>query len=323
MQAIFNYPEPVQLESGYVLPQLQIAYCTYGTLNASRNNVIYVCHALTANADVADWWPHMVGDGLAFDTSKYFIVCANILGSCYGTTGPASVQPQSGKVYADKFPFITIRDVVHVHQLLAQYLQVQSIELLCGGSLGGQQAMEWAIEQPDFIQKLFLIATNARHSAWGIAFNEAQRMALQAGSLEAARAIAMLSYRNYRMYNHTQTDSDERVDDFNASAYQRYQGEKLNKRFDAHAYYTLSKAMDSHHVGRGRKSIAQALQQIQAKTLVVGISSDLLFPTEEQQLLASNIPNAALEIIDSHYGHDGFLTETQKITELLKKHQLI
>jgi homoserine O-acetyltransferase/O-succinyltransferase len=313
--AEFKYQQVFALECGQSLPSLNIAYSTYGTLNSERNNVIYVCHALTANADVADWWPGMVGDEFIFNPQKYFIVCANLLGSCYGTTGPDD----------NSFPLITVRDLVNAHRLLAGHLQLTAIHLLCGGSLGGQQAMEWAIMQPSFIKNLFLVATNSRHSAWGIAFNEAQRMALEAGDkgLEAARAIAMLSYRNYTMFENTQTDIEEKLDDFRAASYQRYQGLKLKKRFSAASYYTLSKAMDSHHVGRGRASMHEALAQIKARTLVVGISTDILFPPKEQEFLAECIPDAVLQIIPSEYGHDGFLIEVKTISELLKKYLAI
>jgi len=309
-----------QLELGKVLPELEIAYCTYGTLNEAKDNVIYVCHAITANADVADWWPKMVGDNFIFDTKKYFVVCANVLGSCYGTSGPSAINAASNQPYSKDFPLLTIRDIVKAHRLLAQHLQLKSIHLLCGGSLGGQQSIEWAVEDAAFIKNLFVIATNARHSAWGIAFNEAQRMAIESGSVETARAIAMLSYRNYGMYESTQTDSEEKVDDFRASSYQRYQGEKLKKRFNPDSYFLLSKAMDSHNVGRNRGSVKLALQRVSANTLVVGITSDLLFPVKEQQLIAEGISNAVYEEIDSPYGHDGFLIETEKISALLRKH---
>ena len=192
-----------------------------------------------------------------------------------------------------------------------------------GGSLGGQQALEWAIQEPQYIENLLLVTTNARHSAWGIAFNEAQRMALEGGKngIETARAIAMLSYRNYHVYESTQTDDHEKIDNFKASSYQRYQGMKLKKRFDANSYWTLSKAMDSHNVARGRKSAKKALAEIKANTLVIGITSDLLYPIQEQQYLASHISNAKLEKIKSEYGHDGFLTETletEKISKLIR-----
>jgi len=309
-----------QLELGKVLPELEIAYCTYGTLNEAKDNVIYVCHAITANAEVADWWPKMVGDNFIFDTKKYLVVCANVLGSCYGTSGPSAINAASNQPHGKDFPLLTIRDIVKAHRLLAQHLQLKSIHLLCGGSLGGQQSIEWAVEDAAFIKNLFVIATNARHSAWGIAFNEAQRMAIESGSVETARAIAMLSYRNYGMYESTQTDSEEKVDDFRASSYQRYQGEKLKKRFNPDSYFLLSKAMDSHNVGRNRGSVKLALQRVSANTLVVGITSDLLFPVKEQQLIAEGISNAVYEEIDSPYGHDGFLIETEKISALLRKH---
>src|SRR3954469_11395801 len=227
--AQYKHNRAFQLECGKSLPSIDIAYSTYGTLNEAKDNVIYVCHALTANADVAGWWPGMVGDDSVFNPQKYFIVCANLLGSCYGSTGPSSINPETNEKYGANFPLLTVRDLVKAHQLLAQHLQLKSIHLLCGGSLGGQQAMEWAIMEPSFIKHLFLMATNPRHSAWGIAFNEAQRMALEGGDkgLEAARAIAMLSYRSYSMYENTQTDLEEKLDDFRAASYQRYQGMKL------------------------------------------------------------------------------------------------
>lgn len=324
-QAHYHYPYSFSTEGGETLPALQIAYCTYGQLAPAADNVIWVCHALTANADVADWWPGMVGPGAVFDTNKYLVVCANIIGSCYGTTGPSPTPPVNGQPWAVNFPLITPRDMAAAHRLLAAHLGIRQIHLLCGGSLGGQQAVEWAIEEPSFIKQLFLIATNARHSAWGIAFNEAQRMAIEAGpgGLEAARAIAMLSYRSYAMYVKTQTDDTDKTAGFRASSYQRYQGRKLANRFTAASYYVLSKAMDAHNVGRNRGGLPGALQQVTAKTLVVGISSDMLFPVQEQELLARHISNAVLEVIDSPYGHDGFLVETAAIGTLVKKHLTI
>ena len=318
----YTYNHEFKLESGASLPQVTIAYTTYGQLSPNRDNVIYVCHALTANSDVQEWWPGMVGEGLVFDTSRYFVVCANVLGSCYGTTGPTEINELTNERYDGSFPLLTIRDIVNGHRLLTKHLQINAIQLICGGSLGGQQSLEWAIIEPDLIKKLFVIATNARHSAWGIAFNEAQRMAIEAGEagLEAARAIAMLSYRNYKMYEETQSDEDHRTDNFSATSYQRYQGEKLRKRFDADSYRILSKAMDSHNVGRGRISIAGALGTIKAQSLITGITSDILFPPHEQQLLAKYITGSVYAEIDSKYGHDGFLIETKIISELLQEH---
>jgi len=329
--AIFRHTRPFILESGFTLPEIEIAYHTFGTLNQEKSNVIWVVHALTANSDVSDWWAGLFGKGKILDPEKYFIVCANNLGSCYGSTSPLSINPETKQAYFHEFPLITTRDMAIFLEQLRRHLNLPEIHLLMGGSLGGQIAMEWAILQPDLIKNLVLLATNAFHSPWGIAFNEAQRMAIQADAswqyahpqagmmgLKAARAIALLSYRNTEIYNQRQKEDDNnKIDNFKASSYQQYQGEKLIRRFNAFSYWTLSKAMDSHHVGRKRKSTEQALATIQAQTKVIGISSDLLFPIAEQEFLAQHIPNASLHIINSLYGHDGFLLEFEAITKIL------
>lgn len=326
MLQTYLYDKSFQLESGQYLDSLTIGYHTYGQLNEKKNNVIWVCHALTANSDVFDWWQGLFGENELFNPQDYFIVCANNLGSCYGTTGPINEQEKSLYAY---FPHLTIRDLINAHEVLRNYLGIEKISVLIGGSQGGQQALEWSILKPTLINQLILIATNAKHSAWGIAFNESQRLAIKADrtyygnapdggqkGLAAARSIALLSYRNYEPYNSTQKEeSNEKVNDFNAASYQRYQGEKLVKRFNAYSYITLANAMDSHNVGRDRISVEQALAKVSTQTLVIGISSDLLFPPIEQEFLAKYIPNAQLKIIDSAYGHDGFLIETKKLTQ--------
>src|ERR1700761_1263796 len=177
---IFKYPQTFKLESGEKLRELEIGFHTYGKLNKHRDNVVWVCHALTANSDVADWWTGMVGDNDYFNPREHFIVCANILGSHYGSTNPLSIDAATGQPYYLNFPQITVRDMANAHQILADYLQIGSIEMLIGGSLGGQQAVEWSIMEPSRIKNLILIATNARHSPWGIAFNESQRLAITA-----------------------------------------------------------------------------------------------------------------------------------------------
>lgn len=329
----FSFRGPFELESGLILPQIQVAYSTWGTLNANKDNVVWVCHALTANSDVSDWWSGLVGANKLFDPAMHFIVCANVLGSHYGSTNALSVNPDTAEPYYHDFPLITIRDIVNSLDLLRIELGINHIQVCIGGSLGGQQAMEWAILQPDLIENLILIATNARHSAWGIAFNEAQRMAIQADltwkekhpdagkeGLKAARSIALLSYRNYDTYKGAQTDKEnDKTDEFRASSYQQYQGEKLVKRFNAFSYWTLSKTMDSHNVGRNRAGLHQVLQGIRSKTLVIGISSDMLFPVAEQKFLASVIPNANYVEIDSAYGHDGFLIEDAELTKYIQR----
>ncbi len=324
--------EHFQLECGAVLEELVIQYHTIGRLNQKKDNVIWVCHALTANADVVEWWPGMVGPGLAFDTNKYFVICANIVGSCYGSTGPASINPKTGARYGKEFPLVTVRDMVKAHTILAKGLGINEIQLLTGGSLGGQQALEWAVTNPGFIRRLVPIATNAMASPWGIAFNESQRMALEADAdfqkgtrnaesagLRAARSIALLSYRNAQTYNNTQAEPEtEKLAGFKVCSYQQYQGEKLDKRFDPFAYYILTKALDSQNLGRGRSSLSDALASILSETMVIGISSDLLFPIDEQRFIAKHIPKAKLIEIDSFYGHDGFLLEVEQLTQAIK-----
>ncbi|PZF72295.1 homoserine O-acetyltransferase MetX [Taibaiella soli] len=334
MTESFSYNQPFPLECGTVLPSLKIAYCTYGALNAEKNNAIWVCHALTANADVADWWPGMIGAGCAIDPAEHFIICANILGSAYGSTGPLDVNPITKQAYLHSFPTITIRDMVRAHDLLRKELGIEKIKLLVGGSMGGYQAMEWAVMNPDLAERLFLLATSPAESAWGIAIHTAQRLAIEAdvswnantpeaGSkgLKAARAIGMLTYRNYELMVAQQTDEDnEKIEDFKASSYINYQGDKLTKRFNAYSYWYLTKAMDSHNIARGRKqSIEGVLQTIKTPTLLIGISSDILCPVQEQKFIAAHLPNCRLEIIDSSYGHDGFLVEAEKISVKLRE----
>lgn len=323
---------PLTLESGAVLPELDIAYNTYGRLNDDCSNVIWVCHALTANSDVADWWPHTVEAGRFLDPSRYFIVCANILGSHYGTTGPLSVNPQTGRPYFNAFPDVTVRDMVHAHQRLASHLGIKRVELLIGSSLGGFQTMEWALIDPGFAKRIALIATSAYTTPWAAAFNESQRMAIEAdktygaehpeaglNGLRAARSIALLSYRGPAAYNLTQADEELRpeISFRRVHTYQQHQGDKLCARFNAYSYVRLSRAVDAHDVGRGRGGIKAALASIKPKTLVVGITSDILFSLNDSRLLAENIPGAVLRTIESDFGHDGFLVEHDKLNTII------
>ncbi|MEY5047480.1 MAG: hypothetical protein RLZZ175_839 [Bacteroidota bacterium] len=327
----FTYDDILVLESGDSLHGFQLNYSTLGKLNEDKSNVIWVCHALTANSDVATWWDGMVGEGKLYDPNKHFIICANIISSCYGSTGPLHINPLTHKKYYLDFPTVTIRDMVAALNIFRKHLGISKIHSLVGGSLGGQQAMEWAIIEPDLIENLILLATNAQHSPWGIAWNESQRMAIAADTtwgeerddagqagLRAARSIALISYRNYEAYHKTQSDTDiEKTDHYKAQSYQQYQGEKLVQRFNVYSYWYLTKAMDSHHVGRGRGGVKNALAKIKAKTIVIGIVSDVLFPVSEQITLAKLIPNGTYVEIDSFYGHDGFLIETKEITSIL------
>ncbi|MBS1662983.1 MAG: homoserine O-acetyltransferase [Bacteroidetes bacterium] len=330
----FTYDAPFVLEGGESLPNVTVAYHTYGRLNADRSNVVWVCHALTANSDVADWWPGVVGEHGAVSPDKYFIVCANILGSCYGSTGPSSVDSRTGSPFYSHFPTFTVRDMVRLHILLRQHLGIDKIHLLMGGSMGGYQALEWSVMEKDVIGQLFLIATSPTESAWGIAVHTAQRLAIEADAswgedrqdaaakgLKAARAIGILTYRNYGIMVQKQTDPDtEKLDGFRASSYINYQGDKLVKRFSAYSYWLLTKSMDSHHLARGRGgSVEAVLKGITQRTLLIGITSDILCPVEEQRHMADHLPNATLVEIDSAYGHDGFMVEGNKIATHLRE----
>jgi len=328
----FHSKEAFELENGQSLPEITIAYHTYGKLNDKKNNVVWVCHALTANSDAATWWDGIVGADHIIDPEKYFIVCPNILGSCYGTSGPLSIDPKTSKPYYGDFPQVTIRDMVKAHILLRESLGINKIFLVMGGSMGGYQAMEWAVIEKDVIENLFLLATSATESAWGIATHTAQRLAIEADStwgdaspdagkkgLKAARAIGMLTYRNYGIMVQQQTDTDtEKLDNYKASSYINYQGDKLVNRFNAYSYWFLTKSMDSHHIARGRGGKTEnVLKNIHQRTLLIGISSDILCPLIEQHFLANHLPNSTLIEIDSSYGHDGFMVESKLISQHL------
>lgn len=370
MMNYLRLDEPFELEAGGVLPGITIAYHTYGRLNADGSNVVWVCHALTANSDVARWWPGVVGEHGVVRPEDYFIVCANMLGSCYGSSGPVGAGPGVGEhgvgrgdvpekggvvgvgesdggngggkgvkggaeepMYGD-FPMITIRDMVRAHILLREHLGIGRIHLLMGGSMGGYQALEWVVMEPEVIGRLFLIATSPTESAWGIAVHTAQRLAIEADSswrdaapnagqkgLKAARAIGILTYRNYGIMVQKQTDADgEKLDGFRASSYIEYQGKKLVERFSSHSYWLLTKAMDSHHIGRGRGGdVEEVLRGIRQKTLIIGITSDILCPFEEQRHVAAHLRDVRLIEIDSAYGHDGFMVEGEKIASHLRE----
>jgi homoserine O-acetyltransferase len=324
---IFTYTEAFALESGAVLQGFYLAYHTFGQLNAAGDNAVWVFHALTANSDPTAWWPGLVGPGKLLDPADYFIVCVNMPGSCYGSIGPLEVAGEGG-LYQD-FPLFTIHDMVRAYQPLRDALGIRRIRVGIGGSMGGQQLLEWAVTEPGAFEFIVPIATNAWHSAWGKAFNESQRWCIEADvswgtrspeagmdGMKVARSVALLSYRHYETYALFQSDEGAAgLTGYKAASYQRYQGEKLALRFNAFSYYRLSQSMDSHHVGRHLSMTAvEALRRITARTLVIGLRSDILFPVSEQQYLAAHIPEAKFVEIDSAYGHDGFLLEAEAIT---------
>lgn len=329
---LFEYRDPFTLESGIILPGFHLAYHTYGSLNAQRNNVVWIFHALTANSDPVSWWPGLAGPSKLFDPARYFIVCVNMPGSCYGSVGPLEKRPGSEEVYYHDFPVFTIRDMVHSYQALRRFLGIDQIHIGIGGSMGGQQLLEWAVEEPGAFEYIIPIATNAWHSAWGKAFNASQRWCIEADNtwpnrspeagmegMKIARSVALLSYRHYQTYDLFQSDDTPyETAHYKAGAYQQYQGEKLARRFNAFSYHRLSASMDSHHVGRKRQDAVTALQTITAQTLVIGIETDILFPLSEQQYLAQHIPGARLAVINSLYGHDGFLLEFEVIEKEIR-----
>ncbi len=332
VQRTFTAQYPFALEAGGVLPEVRIAYRTWGELNAAKDNVVWVLHALTGDSDVVAWWPSVVGvDGIA-DPRRHFIVCANMVGSCYGSTGPLTIDPITREPWHGRFPQLTQRDIVWFFRALREHLGIQRIALLIGGSTGGQQALEWAFQEPERIGQLVTVAANARHSPWGIAFNEAQRMAIEAdptfledradagsSGLAAARGLAVLTYRSSASVNQHQHDKERGFDRFRASSYMRHQGAKLVRRVHAHSYHLLTRVMDSHDVGRGRGGTQEALSTLAVPTLSIGVSSDLLFPPADQRYIAEHVPGAVYREIDSYLGHDAFLLEQEKLAVILRE----
>lgn len=352
---LFKYNGTVELESGERLGGVEICYHIskeYGKPNRSveKNTVkkvIWITHALTANSNPVEWWDTIVGEGRYLDPRKYTIVCANVLGSCYGSTSPLSINPEEGKPYMLNFPKLTVRDLVTCHELLRKELGINKIDLIIGGSVGGFQAVEWSIINNGLFENMVLLACNARVTPWLSAFNESMRMALYADpsfleshytlqkdsdgneravacggkmGLAAARSLALISYRSYTGYNTTQSEEDpETMWSSRAASYQQYQGKKLVERFDAYSYLSMVNVTDSHNVGRGRSGVANALRKVRARTICIGIDSDGLFPCREQKEMAAAIPGGEYREIGSLFGHDGFLIEWQQIVEIIRE----
>ena len=304
---------PITLHSGEILTNVTVHVQTWGSLNVDRNNVAIVLHALTGTTNAVEWWPQIVGPGKVINTDKHFVVCPRI--HYEGLT----MSP---------LPDITAHDVVAMYRYAADAIGIDRIQIVIGGSLGGQHAIEWAIQEPARFDSVVAVAANAIHSPWGIAFNAAQRMAIEADAtfntnvdgageagLAAARAIGMISYRTYDDFAIKQSPRNGM--DYPADSYQRYQGQKLTKRFSPQTYYLLTKIMDSHNVGRHRGGLKAALSQIIANTIIVGIDSDILFPTREQHFLVDHIHNATYLEMHSTVGHDAFLADQLSLATLL------
>jgi len=326
-------PGPFPLELGGVLPGVEVGYRTWGKLDAEGSNAVVICHALTGSADADRWWTRMFGPGRALDPEHDFVVCSNILGSCYGTTGPTSIDPATGEAWRGTFPRITIRDMVRVQHALVSALGVKRIRLVIGGSLGGMQVLEWALLHPGMVDAIAFIAASARHSAWCIGHSEAQRQAILAdprwrggrydpadppsAGLAAARMAAMLTYRSPASLEQRFARRPEAEDLFAVQSYLRYQGDQLVERFDPATYVTLIDAMDTHDVTRGRGDLDDVLRGVAQPALVVSIDSDVLYWPSEQREVARLLPHARLAVLDSPHGHDAFLIDVDRLNEIV------
>jgi homoserine O-acetyltransferase len=331
--ATLDLPGPFVLESGARLPSVRVAYRTWGRLDEHGGNAVLVCHALTGSADVDRWWGALLGPGRALDPERDFVVCSNVLGGCYGTTGPTSPRPD-GRAWGAAFPDVSVRDIVRVQAALLEELGVRRLRLVVGGSLGGMQVLEWALVFPARVAAIAPIATSARHSAWQIAISETQRQAIAAdprfrgghypeddppaAGLAAARQVAMFSYRSRESLD--ARFGRERAADgrYAVEAWLDHHGRALVDRFDANSYLTLTKAMDTHDVGRGRGGWREALAAVVAPALVVSIDSDVLYPPAEQEQLAAALPDARLVTLRSPHGHDAFLIEGEAVNALVR-----
>jgi len=347
--------DSLPLDGGAVLSPVEVAYETYGTLNAAKTNAILVLHAFTGDAHAAGishengkpgWWDNMIGPGKAFDTDRYFVICSNVLGGCRGTTGPASIDPSTGTPYAMTFPVITVGDMVRLQRMLVDWFGIPRLLAVAGGSMGGMQALEWALSYPDRVVAAIPIASTARHSAQQIAFNEVGRQAIMSdpdwnggdyyGKQPPARGLAVA-----RMVGHITYMSDESMRekfgrrlrgkesfsfgfdvDFEVESYLRYRGSQFVGRFDANSYLYITKAMDYFDVTAGAGSMNAAMERAECRFLVISFTSDWLYPSYQSQemvrALRSRNRDVAYVELDSNYGHDAFLVDVGEQTDMVR-----
>ena len=350
---------PFQLQLGRSLPEVVIAYETWGTLSPEHDNAVLVCHALTGDAHASGktapgqptpgWWDDLIGPGRPLDTNRWFVVCSNVLGGCQGTTGPNGLSPEDGRPYGPRFPIVTIRDMVRAQALLADRLEIARFAAVIGGSMGGMQALEWGVMFPERVARLALMSTTAAASAQQIAWSLAGRRAIEAdpqfyggnyydagpgggphAGMEVARVIAQVTYRSEEVYRgrfgRAVAGRPDRIGVapmFEVESYLDYHGDKFARRFDANSYIRLNHAMDMHDIGNGRGGVDAALLRVTAPALVIAVSSDGLYPPYQQETLASTLALRPAPVdylvVDSPDGHDGFLLATEQISAPLQK----
>ncbi|HWF43424.1 MAG TPA: homoserine O-acetyltransferase [Candidatus Kapabacteria bacterium] len=320
--------KPFALVSGASLPEVEIAYDSYGSLNEDRSNVVLVLHALTGWSAAQEWWPGIIGDGKLLDPSEYFILCPNLLGSCYGSTGPESINPLSGASYFATFPEITVRDIAKATLHLLDALEIDTVRLAIGGSMGGMVILEMAALAPSRFQAIIPIAVTGSHSAWRIAFSSTVRKVIVAADptlrdktklaqgLYLARQFAMTSYRCPEEFEERFGRTRVRTK-FEVENYLEHQGEKIVGRFSPYSYLTLTRAMELYDLAEGRMSLRQVARSIEARALFIGISSDILYSTREIESFASSFPNAEYATLDAAHGHDSFLVDTEALSEII------
>ncbi|HYP07299.1 MAG TPA: homoserine O-acetyltransferase [Bryobacteraceae bacterium] len=342
------------LDSGATLAPIDVAYETYGELNASGSNAILILHAFSGDAHAAGvshndgkpgWWDNMIGPGRAFDTSQYFVICSNVLGGCKGTTGPASIDPATGKPYAMSFPVISISDMVRLQKKLVNHLGIERLLAVAGGSMGGMQVLEWAVAYPDAVACAIPIATTSRHSAQQIAFNEVGRQAIMADpdwcegnyhdkkpparGLSVARMVGHITYmsddsmrekfgRRFRQQEPLPNFSSV----FEVESYLRYRGSQFVDRFDANSYLYITKAMDLFDVTNSHGTLAAALERTKSRFLVISFTSDWLYPTYQSLEIVSALRGRNRDVafceLQSNYGHDAFLVDVVEQSELIR-----
>lgn len=361
---LFVPPRSLTLESGLQLGPITVAYETYGELTPERDNAVFVCHALTGDAHVAGkhsvdsrksgWWDGLVGPGKALDTNKYFVICANVLGGCQGTTGPSCRNPATGEPYGLRFPFITVGDIVEVHAALVRYLGIETLLGVIGGSLGGMQVLDWAARYPDMIRCAICLASAAKLSAQGIAFNAVGRRAITADpgfkngdyygdepsrygdvgprfGLALARMVAHITYlseasierkfgRDLQHSEHLAYDL-QRETEFKIESYLHYQGKRFIERFDANSYLYLTRAMDYFDLAQRYGSLQNALGNTSARFLITSYHTDWLFPSSQSREIVKALVETRRHVtyleLESVFGHDSFLIEIEQLEELM------